>query len=253
MQAYGEKFAKVYNRKWGDFAKRIAPYILNFYQTSPVSKANDIILDLCCGTGQLAVQFLEHGYKVIGIDLSIPMLGYARENAKKFIKEGRAKFLQGDASNFKLDEQFGLIVSTYDSLNHLEDEFALRRCFQCAFAVLVEGGYFIFDLNTRLGLKHWNSIAINDGDEEIIIITRGIYDGKGDKAWTKISGFIRIDSDLYERFEETAFNTVFEMDKVKQALLDIGWEKVYFARIQDLITPLDYPENENRVFIVAQK
>ena len=40
------------------------------------------------------------------------------------------KLLVGDASNFVLDERFGLVVSTYDSLNHLEDEFALQKCFR---------------------------------------------------------------------------------------------------------------------------
>ncbi len=201
----------------------------------------------------MAVYFLEQGYKVVGIDLSAPMLRYARENAKVFIEKGQARFLQGDVSNFVLDERFGLVVSTYDSLNHLEDEFALQKCFQCVFAVLEKEGYFIFDLNTRLGLKDWNSIVVNDGDEKSVIISRGICDGKGDKAWTKISGFIRTDNDLYERFEETVFNTVFEMEKVRQALLDIGWREVYFARVQELGNPIENPENESRVFFVAKK
>jgi hypothetical protein len=58
---------------------------------------------------------------------------------------------------------------------------------------------------------------------------------------------------FYERFDETAFNTVFEMAKVKEALLDVGWKNVYFARIQDLKMPLDEPEKEGRVFIVTSK
>jgi hypothetical protein len=57
----------------------------------------------------------------------------------------------------------------------------------------------------------------------------------------------------YERFDETAFNTVFDMAKVRDAMLAVGWKNVYFARIQDLRTPLDEPEKEGRVFIVAVK
>jgi len=56
---------------------------------------------------------------------------------------------------------------------------------------------------------------------------------------------------LYERFEETVFNTVFAMETVRQALLDVGWRNVHFARIEDLSTPLVEPENGGRVFIVA--
>jgi len=50
---------------------------------------------------------------------------------------------------------------------------------------------------------------------------------------------------LYERFEETVFNTVFEMERVKKALLDVGWKNVYFARIQDLKTPSSHLIHSN--------
>ena len=187
--------------------------------------------------------FLEKGYRVVGLDLSDHMLHYAREHARHYIESGKATFIQGDASNFTLDERFGLVVSIYDSLNHLENEQALRRCFQCVYAV--SDGYFIFDLNTRRGLKRWNGIQVDDSDDEMLIISRGIYDGLNDKAWMKISGFVRMPNGLYERFEETVFNTVFEMERVKKALLDVGWKNVYFARIQDLKTPSSHLIHSN--------
>jgi SAM-dependent methyltransferase len=251
MQAYGKGFAKVYNLRWFSFAKQVAPLILGFYAATPIGQENKTVLDLCCGTGHLAVHFLEKGYRVVGLDLSDHMLHYARENARRYIETGLATFIQGDASNFTLDERFGLVVSTYDALNHLENEQVLRRCFQCVYAVC--DGYFIFDLNTRRGLNHWNSIQVDDGGEDILIINRGIYDGQSEKAWTKITAFLRLPNGLYERVDETVFNTVFEMERVKDALLEVGWKKAYFARIQDLKTPLDEPEKEGRVFIVASK
>lgn len=251
MQAYSKGFARVYNMRWSGFTRQAAPLILDFYAATPIGKKNKSVLDLCCGVGLLAVHFLENGYQVIGLDLSEEMLSYARENARQYIESGQARFIQGDASDFTLDERFGLVVSTYDSLNHLENEQALLRCFQCVYAV--SDGYFIFDLNTRRGLRRWNSIQVDDSDEDVLIINRGIYDGLSDKAWIKISGFLRLPDGLYERFDETAFNTMFELEKVRDALLGVGWKDVYFARIQDLKTPLDEPEKEGRAFIVASK
>jgi hypothetical protein len=174
-----------------------------------------------------------------------------RENARLYVQSGQAKFVQGDASDFTMDEHFGLVVSTYDSLNHLESEEALRKCFRCVSEV--NAGLFIFDLNTRAGLRRWNSIAVDDGDEDVVLITRGIYDGQSDRAWTRISGFVHRDDGLYERFEETAFNTVFGMELVREALLEVGYREAYFARVQDLHTPIAEPEKEGRVFIVASK
>ena len=251
MQAYSQGFAHVYNTRWGGYAKQVAPLILDFYSSTKIGQKNKSVLDLCCGTGQLAVHFLQKDFKVVGIDLSEHMLCFARENARQYVETGQAEFLKGDASDFTLDKRFGLVVSTYDSLNHLEDEQALRRCFQCTHAVC--NGYFIFDMNTRHGLKRWNSIQVDQASEDALIITRGIYDGKSDRAWTKITGFVRASNELYQRFDETVFNTVFELERVKNALLDAGWKDVHFARIQDLKTPITEPEKEGRVFIVASK
>jgi SAM-dependent methyltransferase len=180
------------------------------------------------------------------------MLRYARESAASDIQTGRATFVQGDAAAFTMEQCFGLVVSTYDALNHLDDMEALQNCFRCVFAVLADGGYFIFDLNTRAGLYNWNSIGIED-TEDVMIVSRGIYDAPNNRATVRLSGFVRNSDGLYERFEETAYNTAFDLAPVRQALLDTGWREVHFARGQDLATPLDEPEHERRVFIVAHK
>ena len=252
MQTYGRAFARVYNKRWTGFAHRVAPLIAEFYACTAPGKDHRSILDLCCGTGQLTLHLLEHGYHVMGADLSEHMLQYARENASAYVESGQAEFVQADAAGFSLDQRFGLVVSTFDALNHLESREALRVCFQSVFAVLVEGGYLLFDLNTRAGLMGWNSISVNDS-EEAMIVTRGIYDGQGDRAYTRVSGFIRAASGQYDRFEETVYNTVFDMAWVRDTLLQIGWRDVHFARYEALATPITEPEKERRVFFVAHK
>lgn len=250
MQAYGLGFAQIYNQRWSGFAQQVAPLIQAFFEKT-AARADKTLLDLCCGTGQLSAHFLEQGYRVTGIDLSEAMLQFAKENLRQYIESGQAELVHADAANFRLNDQYSLVVSTFDSLNHLPDEEALKKCFQCVFRVC--SGIFIFDLNTRTGLRRWNSIAIDDSSDDALIITRGIFDGQSDKAWTNITGFSRTPDGLYERFDETAFNTVFGLAKVKRMLLELGWHTVYFARASALDTPLDDPEAEGRVFVVAVK
>ena len=250
MQAYGRAFARVYDRQWSGFARRVAPVIREFYESTPIGRTTQTVLDLCCGTGQLAVHFLAQGYRVTGLDLSAPMLSYARQNAMPYVESGQARFVQGDAGDFTLDERFGLAVSTFDALNHLPGFDALKGCFACVFPLLVAGGRFIFDLNTRAGLLRWNGISVED-TEDLMLVTRGVFDG--DRAWTRISGFLRVEGGLYERFEETAFNSVYDLAAVRAALVDCGWGSVHFARLEALAVPLDEPEKEGRVFVVAGK
>jgi SAM-dependent methyltransferase len=252
MQAYGEGFARVYNARWAAFAKQVAPYLHDYYCGTRLGQTERTLLDLACGTGQLAVSFLERGFRATGLDLSNAMLEFARENAADYIGRGLAHFERGDVTRFSMAERFGLVTATYDALNHLDNFEALRNCFRSVFPVLLNGGTLIFDLNTRHGLLRWNSINVEESDDALII-TRGVYDGKSDRAWTRVSGCVRANGSWYQRFEETVFNTVYDLAAVQQALLEAGWREAYFARLPELNTPLEAPEREGRVFVVAQK
>jgi hypothetical protein len=129
---------------------------------------------------------------------------------------------------------------------------ALASCFRSVAAVLVKYGVFIFDLNTRLGLTRWNSIQVVD-TEKAMIVNRGIYDGQSGRAYAKISGFVRMPEGQYERFDETAFNTVFACDAVQRQLRATGFQTAYCARVEDLTTPVESPEEEDRVFVVGRR
>jgi ubiquinone/menaquinone biosynthesis C-methylase UbiE len=253
MQAYQRAFAHVYNQRWGSFAQALAPRLLAYYESNAPEPVDKTLLDLCCGTGQTAVHFLEQGYRVTGLDLSGEMLALARENCQIYTEADQAQFIQGDAADFQLEKPVGLVVSVYDSLNHLESFAALQACFRCVYRAMNSQGLFIFDLNTRSGLtRHWNGISVED-TQEMMVVNRGIYDGNSDRAYTRISGFVQNGEGAYERFEETIYNTVFNMQTVKEALLAAGFLFAHFARGQDLATPLEDPESVSRVFLVARK
>jgi SAM-dependent methyltransferase len=252
MGAYGSACARIYNQEWTGFVNRVAPSILTFYESGPASEASRAVLDLGCGTGQLAHYCLERGYRVTGLDLSPDMLHYARENNQAAIDSGQATFVQGDLAAFTLDHAVDLVTSTFDTLNHLDDLSALASCFRSVAAVLAQDGVVIFDLNTRTGLRRWNGIQVQD-TEQALIVSRGIYDGQSDRAWVKISGCVRMADGHYERVDETAFNTVFALDAVLQQLRETGFQRSYCARMDDLATPIEHPEDEGRVFVVGRR
>src|SRR3989338_679461 len=58
------------------------------------------ILEIGCGTGNLAAFFLKSSYSYLGLDLSNEMLKIARE------VEPKAKFVQGDMRNIKIKYRF---------------------------------------------------------------------------------------------------------------------------------------------------
>ncbi len=88
-----DPFAWVYNKHWGDsFTGPSLHAMENLVLAYLPDKAR--ILDLCCGTGQLAQILLAHGYQVTGLDGSDEMLKFARENAPA------GEFIMDDARSF---------------------------------------------------------------------------------------------------------------------------------------------------------
>lgn len=250
MQAYNKSFARAYQLLWTDFADRVAPAILKLYAATNAGIEKKPVLDLCCGTGTVALHFLAAGFEVVGVDLSPHMLDIARDNAREYLESGRARFDLADASDYKVEQKFGLVVSTYDALNHLDDLDSMERVFALARTALEPGGLFVFDLNTRLGLKKWDGINVFDGDDHMVM-TRGGYDPEAGRAFTRISGFLRGEDGRYDRFQEMVVEHAFDTEEVTARLMSAGFVEVYCARESDLENPVPSPEDEPRVFFVA--
>jgi len=248
--SYTAPFAQAYNQRWTGFVTLVGPRLRTLYeQVCP--KGERSLLDVCCGTGQLALQFLRAGYVVTGLDNSEPMLAHARINCASFVSSGEVSFVQSDAADFSLSSRFGLAVSTFDALNHLSGVDALLSCFACVHQCLLPGGLFAFDLNTVLGLRRWNNMTVEDSPDAMVI-ERGMYDEDKHQGRIKISGFVRQESGGWLRFDETFEERAWPVRDVTTALLEVGFSAVYQARTADLTVPLADPESEPRVFFVAR-
>jgi len=254
MHPYTKTFARAYNQMWTDFADRVAPRIIEFYKNTGPGKEKKPLLDLCCGVGTNSLHFLAAGFETVGVDLSPHMLEFARDNAREYIEAGKAKFVNADATEFDLAEKgsFGIAISTFDSLNHLENSDDLKKVMKNVFEELSPGGYFIFDLNTRKGLESWDSIEATDTDE-MMLLRRGGFDEDGGQAFYRATGFLKDPDGRYSRFEQTVVERVYVMEDVKKWVLDTGFSEVMLSTHSFLGEPVEDPESETRVAFIARK
>jgi demethylmenaquinone methyltransferase / 2-methoxy-6-polyprenyl-1,4-benzoquinol methylase len=90
-------------------------------------KAGECALDLCCGTGDIALALARSGAEVVGLDFSEPMLSIARlKNPKSKIQN--PKFLQGDAQQIPFPEHsFDIVTVGYGLRNLASFETGLRE------------------------------------------------------------------------------------------------------------------------------
>ena len=109
-----DRFASFYDSHFGQFAPRVAP-IVDRLMLQVVPDAVRV-LDLCCGTGQLARKLVRRGYDVTGVDGSQEMLRFAERNAPG------AAFMLEDARRLDLGSTFCAVVSTFDSINHIAEQ-----------------------------------------------------------------------------------------------------------------------------------
>lgn len=252
-QVYGKGFARAYNRHWAFFSERLAPTLeALFAGDPPMSGAPRTLLDVCCGTGQLARHFLAKAYSVTGIDLSPSMLEYARRNNRGAVEEGRARFIEADAASFATGERFSFAVSLFDALNHLHDLAVLASCFRCVSQSLRIPGMFVFDLNTRAAFQRWNEITVQES-EELTLIERGIYIEGADHAYTSISGFLRNRDGSYDRFVQRVYETAFETEEVLEALRRAGFSGCYVAAGSNLAVPAEATVALRRAFFICHK
>lgn len=78
-------------------------------------------LDLCCGTGDIALALRAEGAEVVGVDFSEPMLDVARQRASRNPATQTVAFEQGDALRLRFpDGSFDVVTISY-GLRNLAD------------------------------------------------------------------------------------------------------------------------------------
>ena len=212
-----DPFAQVYNKHWGNsFIFLALPIIEKLVLPHLPSGAK--ILDLCCGTGQLAQALIERGYKVTGLDGSEKMLHFARENAPD------GEFIVADVRSFKLPDVYDAVISTFDSLNHIMTLEELTSVFHNVYAALREGGLFLFDLNMEEGYKVcWND---NFGivEEDQVCVVRSSY--RPEERTAQFDATIFYLEKEWQRSDVALLQKCYSEAEVRPALEATGFEDI---------------------------
>ncbi len=109
------------------------------------------LLDIGCGTGRYALQFIQRGAMVTGVDFSRPMLKMAKK------KTPHLQLIQADLKQLPLTGGFDLILCNL-VLSHIEDLFAAIS--EISKLVNPGGAVIISDLRTDFWLKKNKTIRI---------------------------------------------------------------------------------------------
>ncbi|TFB24869.1 class I SAM-dependent methyltransferase [Filobacillus milosensis] len=244
-----KKMAEVYDLLMSD-----APYDnwLNFTEAAISYNEVSHVLEVGCGTGELALKLSNKGYDVTAFDVSCEMIEVAQQKAK--VQNSNCQFFQGEASSFDINQSFDLVVSYCDVLNYIVEPSALNKTFKNIFKHLNDDGIFIFDVHS-IAYVDWliEREIFSEIREEITHIwlcEPGMNEGE---IQHDLTFFVQRENQLYERYDEQHVQRTYPVQYYKQVLNDIGFEKV------DIYYDFHVEENEkaeedaDRIFFVCSK
>jgi len=207
------------------------------------------ILDLGCGTGNVAVPLAADGYQVTALDLSPEMLALAGEKARE--AGVKINFTCQDMREMDVAGEFDLAISMCDSMNYLLAEDELRQVFANAAKVLTAGGWLIFDLNSAYKIKHiFGDNIFTLLDDDVAYVWENDYDPETRVCHLELTFFVRKANGLYERFAERHAERAYTVDEVRQALNAAGF-RLAEVLAEDTLEP-PQPDTE-RIYFLARK
>lgn len=119
MTVFGEVYAGQYDelyssKNYQSECDLIEDAISRYATSKPIT-----LLDVGCGTGQHAIEMVQRGYTVTGVDLSQHMLDLAAEKSNPQLTSNSPRWLCGDIRSFEAVDQFDVAIMMFAVVGYL--------------------------------------------------------------------------------------------------------------------------------------
>lgn len=212
---YG-KFAKTYQKlmdsslyeKWVQYVEK------------NVSK-NSRLLELACGSGEVANLLYKKGYTIIGSDISSDMLTLA------FGNNANIQWLQLDMTEFELDESFDSVICFADSICYLKDENTVQKMFQCVYDVLIKDGVFLFDVHSIYQMNTiFKDYSYHYVDDDTVFVWESFEGKYPNSVEHELTCVEKQYSGSYERYEELHEQRTYTLEQYRAWLQGAGFKTI---------------------------
>ncbi len=203
------------------------------------------LLDMGCGTGNLSVRLAALGFEVIGQDASSEMLAISAAKSPKI------RWICQDMAQTELGEPVDAVISTLDSINHLQSADEMEKCFRAVARNLKNGGVFAFDVNTIY--KHREILGSNtfvydvDG---VYCVWQNEFDPSDNSVGIELDLFFEEEDGAYTRGYESFREVALSESETRRRLERAGLQVV---EIWEYLTRSIPDEHSEKLMIIARK
>jgi SAM-dependent methyltransferase len=141
-EVFDEDYLRTLPFMRADQTLREVEFISNALAAAPGSE----ILDVGCGYGRHAIELVQRGYNVTGLDLSLPLLIRAADEAQR--RSLSVNFVHADMREMAFEKQFDGAYSMLTSFGYFDEETNLRVAERIGRA-LKPGKRFLLDIVNR--------------------------------------------------------------------------------------------------------
>ncbi|MEQ6389403.1 methyltransferase domain-containing protein [Bacillaceae bacterium S4-13-58] len=245
-----QQFALIYDELMED-----APYddwvkITQFFIKKYMSNVEHIV-DLGCGTGEIAIRLAKHGYRVTGVDLSEEMLTLAQQKSYSI---DNPQWICQDIRKLEGFKEVPLIVSYCDVLNYILEEDELEEVFQKVYQSLNEKGLFIFDIHSPYYVQHvLRNQTFTQIDDEVSFVWLCEEGLRPLEVIHDLTFFVQSNQyrTLYERYDEQHVQKTYPLSTYEGLLKKTGFHILDI--FGDFIEGQEPGEEDHRIFFVCQK
>jgi 2-polyprenyl-3-methyl-5-hydroxy-6-metoxy-1,4-benzoquinol methylase len=208
------------------------------------------ILDVGCGTGEIAIRLAKQQLDVTGVDLSEDMLTVAQSKSDE--SKVDVLFLRQDMRELDgFAEQFDVVTICCDSLNYLETNDDVKATFHAVYNQLKTRGLLIFDVHSLHKIHNiFVGATFTDQDEDVSLIWNSYAAEESNSVEHDMSFFVKRD-ELYERFDELHYQRTYTIEEYTSWLETASFEVVKVCgdfRFEESPT-----SKSERLFFIARK
>lgn len=209
------------------------------------------IVELGCGTGNAAMNMIQHGYRVYGIDNSKSMLNIALQKRSKEFRHILHYSLQ-DMRSFSLPHSVKAMYSICDSMNYLTKRDDFIKALRCVRENLSSNGIFVFDLKTLYFYENiLGDSTFADVREKCSYIWENHFNHRTHMNWYRLNIFTKKDSRYYRRFKEIHQQRAYTQEEIRDIIQASGLKLVHVYDAFSFDEPK--PDSERLYYIVRKE
>ena len=133
MSVFGENYSDYYDLFYADKDYPAeAAFVRDIIQRHKPGAWS--MLDLGCGSGRHAIEFVRGGLMVTGVERSSDMIAQAKDRIRRLSPDlcNQLTLLEGDATNYTPITKYDAVVSLFHVVSYQTSNDALAGIFRCA-------------------------------------------------------------------------------------------------------------------------